>query len=410
MSVDVVGNGFVHDFVITDLDNSVEEEIIFEGRRSFHHNLDCTIMLFVLHVKIDSGLVQSSTFACSHDLRHIELAEEDLAVFHDLFWYMFCVEDTQLGKDSNMGILQSNSLLEKRHNVSEVTEIRIVSNNFIDVVGVLDNFKTTLSCQPELLGTKTCKADLLPSGNVIGLACGSNSLSVFFEMDVTESQLGIVVNIGEQYLGSLVESLREASVADGLDVCNIGSIHEDFHISQVVGLGISINEFSVKEILLHALSCHLEVRNEFGPNARFVGLITNNNILAGIFCVDETLDGFGGEFLFELCLTKLRPDRLLVTLRCICLGTLKILHEVNKNTNGKDLHFNLFFLLLSVFDLGKLVVNAEGFFVKHVTFRNTDERNILGIKVVELINVSSNTCGIGPNGGKNKQVLKIFVI
>mmetsp|Transcript_18353 Transcript_18353/g.25461 ORF Transcript_18353/g.25461 Transcript_18353/m.25461 type:complete len:315 (-) Transcript_18353:459-1403(-) len=314
MSVHVVRNGFVHDFVVADLNNSVEEEIIVEGRCPLHHNFDSTVMLFVLHIKVDSGLVQSSTFARSHNLRHIELAEEDLAVFHDLFWHMFCVENTQLSEDSNMGIFQSNSLLEKRNNVSEVTEIRIVSYDFINVVGVLDNFKTTLSCQPEFFSTKTCEADLLPGGNIVGLACSSNGLSVFIEVDVTESQLGIVVDIGEQDLGSLVESFREASVADGLDVCNIGPIHEDFHIGQVVGLGISINEFSVEEILLHVLSGHLEVRDEFSPNARFIGLITNNNILAGIFCINETLDGFGGEFLFELSLTELRPDRLLVGL------------------------------------------------------------------------------------------------
>ena len=60
--------------------------------------------------------------------------------------------------------------------------------------------------------------------------------------------------------------------------------------------------------------------------------------------------------------------------------------------------------------LRKLDIDIETFFEEHVIFRQTYEGNVLGVKVVELVNVSRNTSCIGANCRKNEQVLQVSVV
>ncbi|VEU33625.1 unnamed protein product [Pseudo-nitzschia multistriata] len=64
------------------------------------------------------------------------------------------------------------------------------------------------------------------------------------------------------------------------------------------------------------------------------------------------------------------------------------LASINENTNGKNLQLDLFVLVLSILWLRELRVDTESFFEKIVALGNTNESNILRIKVVQLINVT----------------------
>mmetsp|Transcript_4800 Transcript_4800/g.8830 ORF Transcript_4800/g.8830 Transcript_4800/m.8830 type:complete len:233 (-) Transcript_4800:643-1341(-) len=229
-------------------------------------------------------------------------------------------------------------------------------------------------------------------------------------MNVTKSQLGVVVDIDIQNLSSLVKTLRETLVANVLDVGNVGPTYKLLQLSQVVGLGISVNELGIEKILLQRLSGHLEVWNELGPNLGLVRCIANQNVLAGVFGIDVTLDSVGGESFFELGLSKPGPHGFFVALNSIRLGTIKILHEIDKHANGKNLHLNLLLLILCKLGSGELDVDRVSLFVQHVVLRHTDKSNILCIKVVQLINVSSNTSRVGTDRSKDEKILEILVI
>ena len=103
----------VHDLGVADLNNRVQEQIIIEGRGVLGHNLDCIVSLLIRHVQVDRRFEQTSTLASTDNLGHIELAEEDLAVLHDLFWDVLGVENTKFSEDTNVSILETKALLEQ---------------------------------------------------------------------------------------------------------------------------------------------------------------------------------------------------------------------------------------------------------------------------------------------------------
>lgn len=80
-------------------------------------------------------------------------------------------------------------------------------------------------------------------------------------MNMTKSQLRVVVNTDEQNLGCVVKSLREAPIANRLDIGNIWSSDELLQFGKIVSLGQSVNKFSVNKVLLHSLAGHLQVWN-----------------------------------------------------------------------------------------------------------------------------------------------------
>mmetsp|Transcript_57677 Transcript_57677/g.122373 ORF Transcript_57677/g.122373 Transcript_57677/m.122373 type:complete len:203 (+) Transcript_57677:726-1334(+) len=104
---------FVHDLAIAHLDDRIQEEIIVEGSGVLSHHLHRIVRLLISHVKVNSRAPQSGAFTGTHDLGHVELTEEHLAVLHDLLRDMLGVEDSELGEDANMGIFQAESLLKE---------------------------------------------------------------------------------------------------------------------------------------------------------------------------------------------------------------------------------------------------------------------------------------------------------
>mmetsp|Transcript_25810 Transcript_25810/g.40097 ORF Transcript_25810/g.40097 Transcript_25810/m.40097 type:complete len:1000 (+) Transcript_25810:1485-4484(+) len=229
-------------------------------------------------------------------------------------------------------------------------------------------------------------------------------------MDVAESKLGVVVDTLEQDLGSIVKTLGEAAVANVLNVGDIWSVDELLEISQIVCLGIGVDKLSIQKILLQVLACHLKEGNDLSVNLCLVRLGTHPHVFTGIFSTNETQNSISSHLLLQLRITKLRPNRLLVNLICEGLGTIKILHVVNKDSHSKNLHFNLLLLIGGVFRLGKLDVNGESFLVKHVTFRNANKSNVLGIEVVQLVDVGGDLSVVSTDGSEDKQVLKILVV
>mmetsp|Transcript_5790 Transcript_5790/g.8374 ORF Transcript_5790/g.8374 Transcript_5790/m.8374 type:complete len:298 (+) Transcript_5790:1293-2186(+) len=292
----------------------------------------------------------------------------------------------------------------------EMTKIRVCGDNIVDVIRILDNLKTASSSKAELGCLETSKANLLPGGHVVRRRGGGNSFTVFLQMDVAKSKFGVVVDTLEQKLGCIVKTLGEAAVTNVLNVGNIRSVDKLLKISQIVRFGVSVDEFSIQKIFLQVLACHLKEGNNLGVNLSFVRLGAHPHIFTGIFCANETQNSISSHLLLQLRITKLRPNRLLVNLICEGLSTVKILHEVNKDSHGKDLHFNLFILIGGVFRPGKLDVDGESFLVEHVTFRNANESNILGIEVVQLVNVGSDLGVVSTDGGEDEQVLKVLVV
>mmetsp|Transcript_20876 Transcript_20876/g.57702 ORF Transcript_20876/g.57702 Transcript_20876/m.57702 type:complete len:323 (+) Transcript_20876:774-1742(+) len=262
----IVADGLVHEFGVSNLCNGVQEEIVLPRWRIFHHRSSRIVVLLVLHVEVNRGFEKTSAFAGTNNLGHIEFAEENLAMIHNLLWHVLGVQNTKFCEDANMSIVQANSLLKQRNQVFEVSKVRVVHYHIVNVIGILDNFQTACGRQSELFGSQTGKANLLPGGNVVGLLCRLHSFPVLFQMDVTECQLGVVVDADEEDLRSLVQTFGETTVANCLDVGNIWSSDKLLHFGQVASLGVSVNELSVDEILLHCLACHEKVRNERGPD------------------------------------------------------------------------------------------------------------------------------------------------
>ena len=406
----VEANGLVHDLGIADLGNRVQEEIVLPGRSAVHHHLDGIVVQLVGHVKVHGRREQTSPLASTNNLANIELAEEHLAMLHDLVGNMLGVENAQLGEDADVSILETKSLLKERNEMSEEAKVRVVSNDLIDVIGVLNDLKTASSSKTELLGSKAGKANLLPGGNVVGLGSGGDGLAVLLEIDVAQSKLGVVVDAGEEDLGSMVQALVEASVANILDVGHVGSVDELLHLGEVVRLGVRVDELRIEQVHLQRLASHLEVRDKLIPYLGLVRLGAHHDVLAGILGIDETLNGIGSALLLKLGLTKTRPDGLLINLRGIRLGAIEILKEINNDTNSRHLHLDLIVLVLGKLGPGELLVDGEGFLVQHVTLGNANQSDILGIEIVKLINVRSNTGGIGTDSSEDEKVLKVLVI
>mmetsp|Transcript_24893 Transcript_24893/g.54285 ORF Transcript_24893/g.54285 Transcript_24893/m.54285 type:complete len:569 (-) Transcript_24893:1135-2841(-) len=331
-------------------------------------------------------------------------------MLHDLIRNMLGVKNTKLSKDTNVSILKAKTLLKQRNKVGKVAEIGVEGNNFVNMVGVFDNLETAGSSKAELLGPEASEAHSLPSRDIVRLGSSSDSLAVLLQIDVAKSKLRVVVDTGEEDLGCMVQALVEASVTNVLNVGNVRSGNELFHLREVVRLGIGVDELRVEQILLQSLASHLEIRNKFIPDLGLVGLGTDHDILAGVLGIDETLNSVGGTLLLELGLTEARPDRLLINLSGISLGAIKVLQEIDKYTNGRNLHLDLIILVLGKLGSRELLIDSVSLLVKHVSLGDADESNVLGIKVIELINVRGDTGSIGTDSGKDEKVLEIFIV
>mmetsp|Transcript_45477 Transcript_45477/g.50986 ORF Transcript_45477/g.50986 Transcript_45477/m.50986 type:complete len:205 (-) Transcript_45477:3904-4518(-) len=183
----VVTNSFVHDLVISDFGNSIQEYVVFECICSLHHDLNGTVVLLVVCIQVHGRIPQSSTFTGAYNLGNIKFAEEDLAMLHGLLGDVLCVQHTKFRKDTNMSILETNTLFEEGDNLRKKSYVRIISYNFINVIGILDDLQTTSRSKTELFGTQTSETYMLPRRNVVRLMGSCNSFSKFFKMNVTES-------------------------------------------------------------------------------------------------------------------------------------------------------------------------------------------------------------------------------
>mmetsp|Transcript_31171 Transcript_31171/g.51962 ORF Transcript_31171/g.51962 Transcript_31171/m.51962 type:complete len:243 (+) Transcript_31171:665-1393(+) len=153
MGCKIVVHGLVHKFGISDLRDGIQENVIVPSIGPLHHDLNSAVMLLVVCVQVDSRVPKSGTFAGSHDLGYIELCEEDLAMLHGLFWYMLGIQDTKFRENSNVGILETDSLFEQRNNLGEIPQVGIVRYNLVHVIRILDDFKTASSSEPEFFRT-----------------------------------------------------------------------------------------------------------------------------------------------------------------------------------------------------------------------------------------------------------------
>mmetsp|Transcript_43690 Transcript_43690/g.105380 ORF Transcript_43690/g.105380 Transcript_43690/m.105380 type:complete len:327 (+) Transcript_43690:573-1553(+) len=159
---EVVADSLVHEFCVPNLGNRLQEQIIVERVSSLHHDLQCIVMLLIMHVQVDSRVPQTGTFAGTNNLGHIKLAEEDLAMLHGLIRNVLGVKNTQFSENANVSIIKTKSLLEQRNDVIEMAQIRIVGNNLVDVIRVLDNLKTASGCKSEFVCSEASKANLFP--------------------------------------------------------------------------------------------------------------------------------------------------------------------------------------------------------------------------------------------------------
>mmetsp|Transcript_6019 Transcript_6019/g.8840 ORF Transcript_6019/g.8840 Transcript_6019/m.8840 type:complete len:232 (+) Transcript_6019:1401-2096(+) len=231
------------------------------------------------------------------------------------------------------------------------------------MIGVFNDLETTDASQTELSCTKTGKAHLFPSGHVVRLGGSSDSFAVLLQMDMAQGKLGVVVDIDKQDLGRLVESFAEAAITNGLNVSNVRTIDKNLQFSQIVNLGIAVNNLCVQHILLNGLTGHLEVGNEVRPNFSFVCLGAHSYILRRIFGIDKGLNSIGRHILLELGLSKFGPNSLLIALLSVRLGAIELLQVVHEHSNCEDLHLQLIFLVRSELRLTELGVDRKCFLV-----------------------------------------------
>mmetsp|Transcript_15000 Transcript_15000/g.32476 ORF Transcript_15000/g.32476 Transcript_15000/m.32476 type:complete len:213 (+) Transcript_15000:905-1543(+) len=185
----------VHDLGITNLHNGIQEQVVVEGVGTFRHDLDSIVKLLVSHVEVDSGSPETSALAGTDDFGHVELAEEHLAMFHDLIGNVLSVKNSKFSEDTNVSVFQTKSLLKERNEMIKVTKIRVEGNHLVQMIRVFDDLKSTSGGKAELVSLETGKAHLLPSRNIVRLGSCSNSLTVLLQMNVTKCKLRVVVDV-----------------------------------------------------------------------------------------------------------------------------------------------------------------------------------------------------------------------
>ena len=92
------------------------------------------------------------------------------------------------------------------------------------MIRVFDDFESTSSSEPELLGANTCKANLFPCNKIVSLLCGSNSLAIFFQMNVAESEFGVVVGDKKEQFCCLVKTFSKTTIANILMWATFGPL------------------------------------------------------------------------------------------------------------------------------------------------------------------------------------------
>lgn len=317
-----------------------------------------------------------------------------LQVLHHLILSVLGVQDSQLGEDSGVGVLQSHSLLHDLHELLVQTSLLVRGHQRLQMIGRGDDVQSAGLRQLVLSGGQTRLVDLLPRADVVGLLGDVHSLAVLLQTHVGGSELRHVAHVLVEDASSLVHLLVEAAIADDLDLGSVGSADELLQLVQTVGLGVGVRQRRVHTRLLHALAHHQQVVDQ-----RLVLLVTlsgSNHIHEGGGILSADVGGNSLVHLAEvqLGLGDLRPHG-------VVLATLSVLHSAVDvldvlDQNGHSLHLHV-----------QLLVDQEGLLGMSLLDAH---RRQLGVEVVQTLDVVGHALGSSLQSGDDQQVLERLVL
>lgn len=103
-------------------------------------------------------------------------------------------------------------LFEQLHKLDTLSCSLIVPDKILEVVWVHDDVQTAYVGEADLVCFETSQAHFLPRRHAVGLGGRFDCFSVLLQVDVAEGELGVVVDVDKQDLGSLEHAFIVASL------------------------------------------------------------------------------------------------------------------------------------------------------------------------------------------------------
>mmetsp|Transcript_36899 Transcript_36899/g.63699 ORF Transcript_36899/g.63699 Transcript_36899/m.63699 type:complete len:420 (-) Transcript_36899:2862-4121(-) len=305
-----------------------------------------------------------------------------------------------------MCVVQAEALLHQLHELGGAASTLVVADELLQVIRVHDDVQTADVGQAELLGTQTSEVHFLPGGGAVGLGGSIHGLAVLLQVDVAEGQLGVVVDVNEQQLRGLEQTLVEAALADLVDLGHVGHTDYLLELSQLVHLGQGVDELSVHQTLLHQLAGHLQVSHQVLELVGTLGGVDHQVEITGIIGLHVGTDGLRDEVVVELRLGKLAPHILHVHALGELLGAVQVADVVHQHLDGRHMVTHL---LVALGLLAELDVDGQGLLVQAVLLLGGDLGDIRTVEVVETVDVLHDLLLVAADGSQDQQVLEVLV-
>ena len=388
-------DGAVVQLLVVDLGDHVEEVVLLEGHRGVvHHRAGGHIEVTVLLVHEEGLVPQASGLARALHLGGLHAVPVDLQVVHSLLLVVLGVQHGQLGEDSGVGVLQTQTLLHDLDQLLVETSLLVGSHQRLQMVGRGDDVQSAGLSQLVLLGSQTGLVDLLPGADVVGLLRHIHGLAVLAQAHVGGRQLGGVAHVVVQDARSVVHLLVEAAVADHLDLGGVGRADELLELVQAVQLRVGVRQRRVHAGLLHGLAHHQQVAHQALVLA--IALRSGDHIheRGRILGADVGLDGLIDLVEVELGLGDLGPHEVVLATLSELHGSVDVLDVLNQHRHGLHLHV-------------RLLVDQEG--LLGMTLLQAVRSQLRSIEVVQTLNVVGHALGSGLQTGDDQQVLQRLV-
>ena len=116
-------------------------------------------------------------------------------------------------RNDEWNVLQCRYLFEQLHELCALAGPLVVADKILEVVGVDNDVQPAYVRKTDLVCLETRKAYFLPRGHTVCLGSCLHGFPVLLQVDVAESQFGVVVDVYEEDLCSLKHTLVIAPLA-----------------------------------------------------------------------------------------------------------------------------------------------------------------------------------------------------
>jgi len=209
----------------------------------------------------------------------------------------------------------------------EMSELLILLNKVLQVVGLNNNVEAAEGGSLKFLGPDASKADGFPNLWDIRFLGGLEGKSELAEHDVHGCKLLVVSCSLEEHLGGPVKTGFEASLTYLDDVSLVGLSDEVLELSHklVSAFGVGKDKLLIDDFLFECFSCHGQETDELLEALLGLGDVDDHHVHGWVLSLDEAVNGLSEHALVELSLTELGPHLWLVGLLSEFLGTLDII-------------------------------------------------------------------------------------